>query len=51
LKKNKKKKGSIPIRIRKLTNEIQFFCDLKILIREKASDQSCFEEGTIRRSD
>jgi hypothetical protein len=44
----RKKKGSIPTSIRKLTKEIQFFRVLKILIRENASNQSCFELGIIR---
>lgn len=30
----------------RLLNEIQFFRDLKILMRLKASRQSCLEEGT-----
>lgn len=34
--------------INQLINDIQFFFVLKILIREKASNQSCLVEGTIK---
>ena len=47
LNKKRKKKGSMPASIRKLTKEIQFFRVLKTFIREKASDQSCFLVGMI----
>lgn len=40
--------GSIQTTITQLISEIQFFFDLKILILEKASDQSCFVVGTTR---
>jgi hypothetical protein len=48
LNRNRKKKGSMPASIRKLTKEIQFFLVLKILIREKASLHSCLEVGITR---
>ena len=47
LNKKRKKKGSIPASIKKLTKEIQFLRVLKTLIREKASDHSCFFVGMI----
>jgi hypothetical protein len=48
LKRKKKRKGTMHSAIRQLAKEIQFFLDLKTFILEKASDQSCVREGTIK---
>lgn len=46
-KRKKYKKGGRHTTIAKLANEIQLVLLLKMFMREKASDQSCFDVGTI----
>src|ERR1700750_2618107 len=48
LNRKRKKKGIMPTIIITVTSEIQFFFDLKTLIRKSTSLQSCFRVGITR---